>query len=361
MQFDVQNIKPLFKLETGVPGSSFAFELARKIGLSEDVVKKAEERAGTDFVDMERHLKKIAKNRRAWEERLAKIKSTDKTLENITDKYQKELTEIQLIRKKIVEQAREEATNLINDANRKIEATIREIRESQAEREKTREARRGLTDFSKEIEKLSTDSTDDKIAAKMDQLLKRKERREERKRDREVSSTKGSANIPAIKEDNLPLKSGDKVRVKGGDLIGEILKIEGSTVSVAIGSVISKLSKEKIERISNKEYTGIIKSSSSRVFSVRESEDITQRKLNFKPSIDIRGERLEQAIDSVTRFVDDAVMVGVAEIKILHGKGNGILREELRKYLKTMGGVASFRDEHLQMGGSGITVVTLDN
>ncbi|PKO99514.1 MAG: endonuclease MutS2 [Bacteroidetes bacterium HGW-Bacteroidetes-8] len=361
MQFDVQNIKPLFKLETGVPGSSFAFELARKIGLSEDVVKKAEERAGTDFVDMERHLKKIAKNRRAWEERLAKIKSTDKTLENITDKYQKELTEIQLIRKKIVEQAREEAANLINEANRKIEATIREIRESQAEREKTREARRGLIDFSKEIEKLSTDSTDDKIAAKMDQLLKRKERREERKRDREVSSTKVSANTPVIKEDNLPLKSGDKVRVKGGDLIGEILKIEGSNVSVAIGSVISKLSKDKIERISNKEYNGIVKSSSSRVFSVRESEDITQRKLNFKPSIDIRGERLEQAIDSVTRFVDDAVMVGVAEIKILHGKGNGILREELRKYLKTMGGVASFRDEHLQMGGSGITVVTLDN
>jgi len=361
MQFDVQNIKPLFKLETGVPGSSFAFELARKIGLSEDVVKKAEERAGTDFVDMERHLKKIAKNRRAWEERLAKIKSTDRTPENITDKYQKELTEIQLIRKKIVEQAKEEAANLINEANKKIEATIREIRESQAQKEKTRDARRELAAFSKQIEVVTADSTDDKIAAKMDQLLKRRERRDERKRERDTATVKPSANTPAIKEDNLPLKSGDKVRIKGGDLIGEILRMEGSVVSVAIGSVISKLSPEKLERISNKEYSGILKGSSSRVFSVRESEDITQRKLNFKPTIDIRGERLEQAIDSVTRFVDDAVMVGVGEIKILHGKGNGILREELRKYLKTMGGVASFRDEQLQMGGSGITVVTLDN
>jgi DNA mismatch repair protein MutS2 len=195
----------------------------------------------------------------------------------------------------------------------------------------------------------------------MDQLIKRRERRDERKREREITTPKLSATIPAIKEDNLPLKSGDKVRIKGGDLIGEILRMEGSVVSVAIGSVISKLSPEKLERISNKEYSGILKGSSSRVFSVRESEDITQRKLNFKPTIDIRGERLEQAIDSVTRFVDDAVMVGVGEIKILHGKGNGILREELRKYLKTMGGVASFRDEQLQMGGSGITVVTLDN
>lgn len=361
MQFDVQNIRPLFKLETGIPGSSFAFELARKIGLSEEVVKRAEERAGTDFVDLEKHLKKIARNRRAWEERLAKIKTTDRTLENITDKYQKELAEIQAVKKKIIEQAREEASALLIEANKKIEATIREIRESQAEREKTKSLRKELTEFSAEIVNSSL-KEDDKIAAKMERLIKRKEKRDEKRRERESAPGKG-VNVKIhenIREKDEPLKPGDKIRIKGGDLIGEILKIEGSSLSVAIGSVISKLSPERVEKISNKEFQATVKGANSRTFSVRESDDITQRKLNFKPTIDIRGERLESAIDLVTRFVDDAVMVGVGEIKILHGKGNGILREELRKYLKTMGGVKSFRDEHLEMGGSGITVVSLE-
>lgn len=361
MQFDLQNIRPLFKLETGIPGSSFAFELARKIGLSEVVVKRAEERAGTDFVDLEKHLKKIAKNRRAWEERLAKIKSTDRTLENITDKYQKELTDIQAMKKKIIEQAKVEASALLVEANKKIEATIKEIRENQAERERTKSLRKELSDFSAEVINSSANE-DDKIAAKMEQLIRRKEKREEKKRERESSAGKP---VPVKQTDRFrekeePLKQGDKIKIKGGDLMGEILKVEGNSLSVAIGSVISKLPLDRVERISNKEFQTTVKARNSGTFSVRESDDITQRKLNFKPTIDIRGERLESAVDIVTRFVDDAVMVGVGEIRILHGKGNGILREELRKYLKTMGGVKSFRDEHLQMGGSGITVVTLD-
>ncbi|MHC1779949.1 MAG: endonuclease MutS2 [Bacteroidales bacterium] len=361
MQFDVQNIRPLFKLETGIPGSSFAFELARKIGLSEVVVKRAEERAGTDFVDLEKHLKKIAKNRRAWEERLAKIKTTDRTLENITDKYQKELADIQAMKKKIIEQAREEASALLVEANKKIEATIKEIRESQAEKERTKSLRKELSDFSSEIVKTSGNE-DERIAAKMEQLVRRKEKREERRKEREhpIGKSAPVKQADRIKEKEEPLKQGDKIKIKGGDLVGEILKVEGNNLNVAIGSVISKLPLERVERISNKEFQTTVKGRSSGTFSVRESDDITQRKLNFKPTIDIRGERLESAVDIVTRFVDDAVMVGVGEIKILHGKGNGILREELRKYLKTMGGVKSFRDEHLEMGGSGITVVTLD-
>jgi DNA mismatch repair protein MutS2 len=361
MQFDVRNIQPLFKLETGVPGSSFAFELARKIGLPESVVKKAEERAGTDFVDLERHLKKIAKNRKAWEERLAKIKSTDRTLENITDRYQKELSEIQALRKRIIEEAKSEAAAMLADANKRIESTIKEIRESQAQKEKTKNARRELIEFSDKIEVISTNSTDDKITAKMEQLIKRKERRDERKREKGETDSKSIPKGAIVNINNTPLQAGDKVRIKGGDLIGEVLKIENTTVSVAVGSVISKLTAEKIEKISNREYNTIVKESSQKRFSVVESENITNRRLNFKPVIDIRGERLEQAIESVTRFVDDAVMVGVGEIKVLHGKGNGILREEIRKYLKTIGGVSSFRDEFLEMGGSGITVIKLDN
>lgn len=360
MQFDVQNIKPLFKLETGIPGSSFAFELARKIGLPDDLVKRAEEKAGTDFVDLERHLKKIARNRRAWEEKLAKIKSTDRTLESITDKYQKELSEIQVLKKRIIDDAKSEATEMIAQANKKIEATIKEIRESQAQKERTKDVRRDLTSFEKLIENKTREEGDDIIAKKMEQLLKRKERREEKRRERPNSPKPEPINKLQIKESEKPLKAGDKVKVKGSALIGEVIKIEGNSVSLAVGSVISKVSSNKIEKISSNEFSQLTGGKVKKAFSINESESISKRKLEFKPSIDVRGERLEQAIDIVTRFVDDALMVGASEIKILHGKGNGILREELRKYIKTIGGVISVRDEHIEMGGSGITIVTLE-
>ena len=363
MQFDIQNIKPLFKLETGTPGSSFAFELARKIGLPEDVVKKAEERAGTDFVDLERHLKKIAKNRRAWEERLAKIKTTDRTLENITDKYQKELSDIQELKKSIINKAKAEADQLLAEANKRIESTIKEIRESQAEKEKTKIIRKSLTDFIKDSKEISHDVSDDNIAKKMELLKQRRERRDNKRRERDNTAKQKGPEIVVDKrkEEILPLKKGDKVRIKGGELVGEVLGTDDKTVNVAIGSVISRLATDKVEKISNNEYSDISKKGSKKTFSVRESQDITNRRLEFKPSIDIRGERLEQALEIVTRFIDDAIMVGVSEVRILHGKGNGILREEIRKYIKTMGGVSSFRDESIQMGGSGITIVKLED
>ncbi len=355
MQFDVQNIKPLFKLEIGTPGSSFAFELARKMGLPESIVKGAEQKAGSDFVDMERHLKKIARNRRAWEERLAKIKSTDKTLENITDRYQKELSEIKLLKKEILTKAQEEASAILDAANKKIESTIKEIRESQADKEKTKILRKEILSFAKEIQDISNEAVDDKIERKMEQLIRRKERREQKKKEPVKLINNSTA-----KTYQQPLKQGDKVKIKGGDIIGEILKIEDKYISVAIGSVISRLSPSKIERLSGNEFSELSKSAGRKTFSVSESAGISQRKLEFKPQIDVRGERLEQAIEIVTRFIDDALMVGVSEVKILHGKGNGVLREELRKYLKTMFGITNTRDELLEMGGSGITVVKLD-
>ena len=366
MQFDVQNIQPLFKLEIGVPGSSFAFELAKKMGLPEELIKIAEEKAGTEFVDLEKHLKKIARNRRAWEERLAKIKTTDKTLESITDKYQKELTDIQRLRKNIIEEAKEEAARMLADANRKIENTIKEIRESQADKEKTRLARKELADFAGDAVKEADSANEEKIAKKMEQLQRRKERRDEKRQNRETqkNSDSGSAvkESPAkTKEKSALLKKGDKVRIKGGDIIGEILSIDGNTANLAMGSVMIRQPIDKIEKISENEYKGVSRQMNSGRVTVRESEDIIKRRQNFSPTIDIRGERLEQALNIVISFIDDAIMVGVSEVRILHGKGNGILREEIRKYLKTIGGVASFRDEHLEMGGSGITVVKLDD
>jgi len=363
MQFDVANIKPLFKLEIGTPGSSFAFELARKMGLPEVVVKAAEERAGSDFVDLEKHLKKIAKNRRMWEEKVARIKTTDRTLENITDKYQKELSDIQTLKKSIIAEAKEEAKRILTDANRKIETTIKEIRESQAEKEKTKELRKQLDVFNKELADAKQSSDDEMIARKMEQLVRRKERREERNRERNTNQ-QNAANSPALAKEFVktvaqePLKVGDKVRIKGGDLIGEILRVDSGDVNIAIGSIMSKMAKDKVERISGKEYQNAAKSQ-LRTTSTYQDLGVTERKLNFKPTIDIRGERLEEALDSVNHFIDDALMLGVSEVKILHGKGNGVLREEIRKYLKTVGGVGQMRDEYLEMGGSGITVVSL--
>ncbi|MEN6618444.1 MAG: Smr/MutS family protein [Rikenellaceae bacterium] len=358
MQFDVQNIKPLFKLEIGTPGSSFAFELARKMGLPEAVVKAAEERAGSDFVDLEKHLKKIAKNRRLWEEKLARIKTTDKTLENITDKYQKELSDIQILKKSIISEAKEEARRILSDANRKIESTIKEIRENQAEKEKTKELRKSLDIFNKELSDAKQSSDDEMIARKMEQLARRKERREERNNERQKRENT-PALVKAVVKNTAPepLKAGDKVRIKGSDLIGEVLRVDSVEVNIAIGSIISKTSKDKVEKISNSEYQAASKSQIRK--NSYQDLGVSERKLNFKPTIDIRGQRLDEAMDSVNHFIDDALMLGISEVKILHGKGNGILREEIRKYLKTVGGVGAMRDEHLELGGSGITVITL--
>ena len=358
MQFDVQNIRPLFKLETGTPGSSFAFELARKIGLPEDVVKKAEEKAGTEFVDMERHLKKIARNRRMWEEKLAKIKSTDKTLESITDKYQKELSDLQALRKSILEQAREEAKTILAEANKKIESTIKEIRESQAEKEKTKIVRRDLDLFAKEVEQNREDDKEDKIAKKMEQLLRRKEKKEQRKERVAANGGVDQKTQVKAKEVDTVIRKGDKVKIKGGSLIGEIIRIEKGEASVAVGNIISVMSEKNLEKISNNEYSQTVKSQVKR--STYDTSGVSERKLNFKPNIDIRGQRLDEAMDTVSRFIDDAIMLDMSEVRILHGKGNGVLREEIRKYLKTIGGVDSFRDEHIEMGGSGITVVRLE-
>lgn len=357
MQFDVQNIKPLFKLETGVPGSSFAFELAKKIGLPQEIVKYAEERAGGEFIDLERNLKKIARNRRMLDEKLARIKTTDRTLESITEKYEKELLDIKALRKTILAEARGEAGRLLAEANKKIEATIKEIRESQADKEKTRFIRKDLEEFASKA--LSDSGNYEQIERKMEQLKKRKERREERRVNR-TGDPDGVVQKIVVNETKAldkKISAGDKIKLKGSDLTGEVIRVEGKDVSVAIGNIISKLSLEKVEKISVREF----KETSRAVWSIGSSSaSISERKLNFKPTIDVRGQRADEALENVSRFVDDAIMVGVGEVKILHGKGNGILKEEIRKYLKVVPGVLSVKDEVLELGGSGITVVKLD-
>ena len=363
MLFDTAAIRPLFQLQQGMPGSSFAFELARKMGLPAAVVKDAEQRAGSEFVGIERNLRQIARNKRVLDEKLARIKTTDRTLESLTDKYQKELEGIKQLKKQMLDEARSEAAAIIAQANKEVERTIREIREAQAERDRTRVAREQLSKVKDELVREKPSESDEAIERKMQQIVARKERERQRKEKRgEIpgqagNDGRGQAGKQAV--DNSPLKVGDKVRLKDNDMVGEVVQVSAKYVSVSVGSIISKISPGKVEIISNQQYKDKTRTT-FRPAMHYDSESISRRKLEFRPTIDIRGERLSDALEIVMRFIDDATMVGVGQVKILHGKGNGVLREEIRKYLRTVPAVKSFRDEAIQQGGAGITVVEMD-
>ena len=366
MMFDVQNIAPLFKLEMGLPGNSFAFELARKMGLPEAIVRDAEMRAGDEFVGIERNLRKIARNRKALDEKLERIRNTDRTLESITDKYQKELLEIRQRRKEIIDEATREAQEIVAGANRQVENTIKTIKEAQAEKEITKEARKELQNFVAALtqrKEQQQKEKDDYIERKIRQIDQRRERERMRKMQRADEKTRKEmeereeAQRKLEEFRNAPLKPGEKVRLKGSGMVGEIVKVSAKTVVVTIGNISSKLSPDKVERITSNEYRDAVKTATPKVSAVRIDSSITERKLNFSPELDVRGERLNDAVDRVTKYVDDAIMLGIPSVRIIHGKGTGVLREELQKLLRTMPGVAKVSDEHIQFGGTGVTIV----
>ena len=369
MMFDVKNIAPMFKLEMGLPGNSFAFELARKTGLPEDIIKDAETRAGEEFVGIERNLRKIARNRKALDEKLERIKNTDRTLENITDKYQKELLQIKSLKKEIIDEAKKEAEAIIKGANRQVENTIKTIRESQADKEQTQEARKGLQDFMSLLaakKEKEQKEKEDYIEKKIRQLDARKERQKQRKAQK--ADTKAQQEQMEIQAEqqrmeafrSAPLKAGEKVRVKDNGMVGEVVKVSAKAVVVTIGNISSKMPLDKVERITSNEFKSAVKENARPVSAVRVDSSLTERKLNFSTELDVRGARLNDAVETVTRYIDDAIMLNVSSVRIIHGKGTGVLRDELQKLIRTMPGVASAKDEHIQFGGSGVTVVTFD-
>ena len=369
MMFDVKNIAPLFKLEMGLPGNSFAFELARKMGLPESIVKDAENRAGESFVNIERNLRKIARNRRALDEKLERIRTTDKTLESITDRYQKELLEIKKMKKDILDRARQEADEIVKGANRQVEHTIRTIKEAEAEKEITQEARKELQNFvtvlaqKKEQEQKEKD---DYIEKKIKQLDARRERarlRKERKADEKTRQEMEQQRLEQERLEafrNAPLKVGEKVRLKAGGMVGEVVKLSSKNIIVNIGNISTKISPDKVERISSNEFRQVMKETPRQASTVKYDSSIAERKLNFSPELDVRGERLNDAIEKVMHYVDDAIMLNMTSVRIIHGKGTGVLREEIQKFLRATPGVASVSDEHIQFGGTGVTVVTFD-
>ncbi|MBR5703489.1 MAG: Smr/MutS family protein [Bacteroidales bacterium] len=346
MLFDAAKIEPMFVLETGLPGNSFAFELARKMGLPEAIVHNAETRAGEEYVGIERNLRKIVRRRKALDEKLQKVKNTDKTLEGLTAKYQKELEDIREQKKQILENAKQEAQDIVKGAGRQVERTIREIKESQADKERTKAARLELQGFLGALEKKKT--KDEYLDRKLEQLQKKQTRR---------APAAGAAVLPVHKEG--PLKVGEKVKVKASGLVGEVSRVSSKAVTVIIGSISSTMAPDAVERISSNEFREI----SRKVFSKplqRVDAGITSRKLNFKTEIDLRGARLQEALEAVMHYCDDAQMLGVRNVRIIHGKGTGVLREEIQKYLRTVPGVASVADEDIRHGGTGVTLVEFE-
>ena len=362
MAFDTQRIAPLFKLETGLPGNSFAFELARKMGLPEAIVKDAEERAGDQYVGIERNLRKIARNRKALDEKLQKIKITDKTLESIADQYQKELLDIKQQKQDIIDEAKREAESIVKGANKQVENTIRAIKESQAGKEETREARKELQGFVTALQARKSkeqQTRDAYIDRKLSQLERRQEKEREKKARRE-GRIRDAAPAPERSEFRTgAFKVGEKVRIKDNGMVGEIAKVSGKTVTLVIGNISSTIPAERAERISSNEFKAAARQAPAVSYQV-EDPAIRDRRLNFKMELDVRGERLSDALDIVTHYIDDALMLDVPSVRIIHGKGTGVLREEIQKYLRTIPGVGSVRDEQIQFGGTGVSIVTFD-
>ena len=370
MQFDAKNIAPLFKLEMGLPGNSFAFELARKMGLPEEIIKDAENRAGEEFVGIERNLRKIARNRRVLDEKIQKIRNTDKTLESITDKYQKELEDIRKKRQEIIDEAKREAEDIVKGANRQVEHTIRTIKEKQAEKSQTRKARADLQDFVNALAAKKEQDQQDRDSYLEDKLRKVNERQQRqlaRKNRRATTEDQKRMNEEAEKSRMIssfrsgPLQVGEKVRIKANGMVGEVAIVSDKAVTVIIGNIKSKMPLDKVERITSNEYKSAVKAAPKPVTQTTAMDSsISERKLNFKMELDVRGQRVNEALDNVMHYIDDAIMLNVSSVRIIHGKGTGALREEIQKFLRATPGVVSAKDESVQLGGSGVTVVTFD-
>jgi len=353
MTFDVQNIRPLFRLETGKPGSSFAIEIARKIGLPEEIIRSASEKAGSDHVNIERQLREIARDRRYWEQKRDKIHQTEKRVDELAERYRTELEAIRAERSRLLKEARTEARQITDEANRQIENTIREIRESQADKQRTLIVRRKMDEFKQTLAENEADNT--AIDRKIEQLRAREQRRAERKKKKSEAAPSAA---PAAADKPRVVEPGAKVRIKGQDAVGEVMSLDGKRATVGFGQILTTIAVERLEIISNAEYKKVVRN--ERPAAAPTNYDPGQRRLQFSQQIDVRGMRVTEALEATQDFIDEAVMLGFSELRILHGKGTGALKEEIRQYLRTTGLVASAKDEHEERGGAGITVVRLD-
>ncbi|MGN0234685.1 MAG: endonuclease MutS2 [Bacteroidaceae bacterium] len=357
MLYDRQKMEALFQLEIGNPGSSFAVEIARKTGIPEEVIADATALVGQEYVNADKYLLDITRDKKYWENKRQNIHSREKQMEKTIERYEREVTELKEKRVEIIREARKQAEQILKEANATIENTIREIREAQAAKERTRLARQQMAVFAEELLDDKKASHDETIERKMRQIEERKKRKEENKRKKaEEMATSILPGTPSAQEE-VPLQAGDYVRLKGQTTVGMINQVNGKQASVTFGMMKTVV---EVKRLVRAQKTKEESSQGVISFVSRDTQDqIRQKHLHFKQDIDVRGMRGEEALQAVTYFIDDAILVGARRVRILHGTGTGILRQLIRDYLNAHTGVESARDEHVQFGGAGITVVEL--
>lgn len=363
MLYDRHEMRALFQLAIGQPGSSFAIEIARKTGIPEEVIRDASEIVGSEYIQSDKYLQDIVRDKRYWEGKRQTIHQHEKSLEQKIARYEAEIKELEQSRKDIIRRAKEQAEELLRESNRRIENTIREIRESQAEREETKRIREELNAFKAEVSEIDAKADDEMISRKMKQIQERRERQKKRKAEKAEKKTAAGGSSAVLADTGAKektaqrLAAGDTVRIKGLTSVGRIESLGGSMATVIFGDMRTKMRADRLERAEKpkreepKTYASVGRQT---------RETIDNRKLNFKQDLDVRGMRGDEAITAVTYFIDDAILVGMARVRILHGTGTGVLRQLIRQYLASIPNVTSYRDEHVQFGGAGITVVDLE-
>lgn len=355
MLFDNQKMQPLYQLQVGKPGSSFAFEIARKIGLPEEVLEKASDKVGKDHIDFDKHLREILRDKKYWEGKRQKIRQSEKKLEGLMDRFESELRESEKQRKAIVREAKDKADAMLSGANKRIESTIREIREAEAEKERTREVRKKLESFRENIE-IEKGKEEKRVEKQLKEIRQRGSELEARRPD--LKQRSGKTKSKKQEKEDQEIRVGDMVRITGQDATGEVLEVKGKNCTVAFGMLKSSTRLDQLVKVGAEEAGRLKITDRSRV--ELGSWDVGMRRMQFRPDIDLRGKRADEAIVLVVEFIDEAIMVGARELRILHGKGNGILRQLIREYLHTVDLIEWYGDEHVERGGAGITVVRME-
>lgn len=370
MLYDRHLMQALYQLQIGNPGSSFAVEIARKIGLPEEVIADASEIVGSEYIQSDKYLQDIVRDKRYWETKRQNIRQKEKQLETLIAQYESEMEELKKSRKSVIREAKEEMQQLLQESNARIENTIRTIKEAQAEKEQTRQARQELADWREAVTDNTADEYEARIQRKMEQLRARQERKKLKIQNSKMkvgsaTSTQQTStpdsNNSQFSISNFQFEAGSLVRIKGQQTIGTIEQINGKNATVTFGMMrtVTKLSKLESATQEAARQQEAERPRAYTYLSKETQEDFSQRRLQFKQDIDVRGMRGEEALQAVTYYIDDAVLLSMPRVRILHGTGNGILRTLIRQYLQANPAVASCRDEHVQFGGAGITVVEL--
>lgn len=329
MKFDGERMEPLFVLEMGQPGSSYALEIAEKIGLPRPVLNQARNKIGTKKLNVDKLISELEEEKRTWETKNLDLKIRDKLAKKLLEDNQKLQTELQNKKKIIVNEARLQGKKIVEEANRKVEEAVRSIKESQAEKSVVVKARIEITKLKEQMEP---------------EILEQVEEKDETV-ETELKSVIISGEI----------QLGDSVRIKGTESVGKIIAYRGKDAEVQIGDLKTNIKVNRLERMSTVQT--VAKSAARRATA---GLDMNQKMLNFQSELDLRGLRTDEALSLVDSWIDEAILLGQKELRILHGKGNGILRTQIRIHLKKYRQVGRMVDEHADRGGAGITLVTLD-